>query len=170
MNPLPSPQVIKKDTEEMMDVIATTIKAKSSEIPPVTPTPNKREQKEMINETLNLASSFVSIMQNANAIEAQNKIATQEELYRKGKISEEQYQKAIGRIKRQQAEQDKEYAIFQIIINTAQAAMATAGRLGFPAAIPFIAAVAALGAAQVVAVQNQPLPKQQEGNTLRRWG
>lgn len=169
INPLPSPQVVKEDTEEMMDVIATTIKQKSSEIPPVTPTPNKAQQKAMVAETLDLASQFVSVMQNANAIEAQNKIATQEELYRKGQISEEKYQKAIGRIKRQQAEADKEYAIFQILINTAQAAMTTAGRLGFPAAIPFIAAIAALGAAQVVAVQNQPLPKYSKG-TLNLGG
>lgn len=43
-------------------------------------------------------------------------------------------------------------------VNTALAIMTTSGELGWPAAIPFVAAVSALGAAQIAALLATPLP------------
>lgn len=169
--PIATPKEAKKQTEEVMDVIATTVKERSSDIKPVEITKKltDQEKRAIVSDYMNLASEFVGIMQEFNNIETQNRIATQDELLRTGKISEEKYQKEISRIKRQQAEKDREFAIYQVIIKTAQSVMTTAGQVGFPAAIPLIAAITALGAAQVVAIQNAPLPKYKKG-TLNLGG
>ena len=169
--PIGTPKEAKKQTEEVMDVIATTVKERSSDIKPVEITKKltDQEKRAIVSDYMNLASEFVGIMQEFNNIETQNRIATQDELLRTGKISEEKYQKEIAKIKRQQAEKDREFAIYQVIIKTAQSVMTTAGQVGFPAAIPLIAAITALGAAQVVAIQNAPLPKYSKG-TLNLGG
>lgn len=169
--PIATPKEAKKQTEEVMDVIATTVKERSSDIKPVEITKKltDQEKRAIVSDYMNLASEFVGIMQEFNNIETQNRIATQDELLRTGKISEEKYQKEIAKIKRQQAEKDREFAIYQVIIKTAQSVMTTAGQVGFPAAIPLIAAITALGAAQVVAIQNAPLPKYKKG-TLNLGG
>lgn len=66
-------------------------------------------------------------------------------------------------IRRKQAQNEKKNALFQIGVNTAQAIIKTAAQLGFPAAIPFVAAVGAIGAAQAAIVATQPLPEFAEG-------
>lgn len=162
-------EALKEELNGLKPVYAD-IKKLSSEIPPVTPKKlTDQEKRAIVSDYMNLASEFVNIMQEFNNIETQNRIATQDELLRTGKISEEKYQKEISRIKRQQAEADRDYAIYQILIKTAQSIMTTAGQVGFPAAIPLIAAISALGAAQIVAVQNAPLPKFKKG-TLNLGG
>ncbi len=65
-------------------------------------------------------------------------------------------------IKRKQAQADKMEGIFNVGIATAQSIMNSA-KMGFPAAIPFIAMAAALGAVQLAAVASKPLPKYWKG-------
>lgn len=65
-------------------------------------------------------------------------------------------------LKRKQAQADKLEGIFNIGIATAQSIMNSA-KMGFPAAIPFIAMAAALGAVQLAAVASKPLPKYWKG-------
>ena len=161
-----------KDTEEIDAQIALNRKRfRDNDLAEEKELRDKKKalQKQVIGEYVSLASDFIGVMQEFNNIETQNRIATQNELLRTGKISEEKYQKEISRIKRQQAEADRDYAIYQILIKTAQSIMTTAGQVGFPAAIPLIAAISALGAAQIVAVQNAPLPKFKKG-TLNLGG
>jgi len=55
-------------------------------------------------------------------------------------------------IRRKQAQNENKNALFQIGVSTAQAIIKTAATLGFPAAIPFVAAVGAIGAAQAAIV------------------
>mgnify|MGYP007011963525 CR=1 FL=1 len=66
-------------------------------------------------------------------------------------------------IRRKQAQNEKKNALFQIGVSTAQAIIKTAATLGFPAAIPFVAAVGAIGAAQAAIVASQPIPEFAEG-------
>jgi DNA repair exonuclease SbcCD ATPase subunit len=66
-------------------------------------------------------------------------------------------------IRRKQAQNEKKNALFQIGVSTAQAIIKTAATLGFPAAIPFVAAVGAIGAAQAAIVASQPIPEFKEG-------
>ena len=73
-----------------------------------------------------------------------------------------QYDNEIRRIKNEQAEQAKQQAIFNILINTAQAVVATLGQTGF-FGIPLSLAVGAIGAAQLAIVSNQEVPKYKNG-------
>jgi TP901 family phage tail tape measure protein len=66
-------------------------------------------------------------------------------------------------IRRKQAQQERNQAIFSIIINTAQAIVKTASTVGLPAAIPLMIAMGAIGAIQVAAVASQPLPAFKDG-------
>ncbi|MCH5305075.1 MAG: phage tail tape measure protein [Rikenella sp.] len=94
-----------------------------------------------------------------------------------GTISQERYNDAVQRIdeetdaKREemelkQAKRQKLMAIFQAGVNTALAIMMTSAELGWPAAIPFVAAVSALGAAQIAAIIATPLPGAEEGGPI----
>ncbi len=94
-----------------------------------------------------------------------------------GTISQERYNDAVQRIdeetdaKREemelkQAKRQKMMAIFQAGVNTALAIMMTSAELGWPAAIPFVAAVSALGAAQIAAIIATPLPGAEEGGPI----
>ena len=89
-----------------------------------------------------------------------------ENKYKDGLISEEKYQKELSKIKRKQAIQDRNFATFQIAIDTAQAIMQAAANSANPV---LIAAMAALGAAQIAAVQSAPLPQYKKG-TLNLGG
>ena len=64
---------------------------------------------------------------------------------------------------RKQAILDKAMAIAQVAINTALAMVKTASQMGFPAAIPFMAFVGALGTAQSAVIATQPIPTAQKG-------
>ncbi|RNC66465.1 hypothetical protein [Proteiniphilum sp. X52] len=77
-------------------------------------------------------------------------------------ISEKELAAKKLEIKRKQAQADKLEGIFNIGIATAQSIMNSA-KMGFPAAIPFIAMAAALGAVQLAAVVSKPLPKYWKG-------
>lgn len=81
------------------------------------------------------------------------------------------------KIRLSQAASDRKRAIFekataatQIAINTALAISKTAGQFGFPAAIPFIAIAAAIGAVQLAAVLTKPIPSFAEGTDNFKGG
>lgn len=82
------------------------------------------------------------------------------ELKENKKISEEEYQKKIREIRRKQAQDEKSFAIFQLIINTAVAVMKAISQTGNPAAgiIP-----AVIGASQIALVASKPIPKFKRG-------
>lgn len=61
-------------------------------------------------------------------------------------------------INQRQAQSERNQALFNIVVNTAQGIMASIGQLGLPAATPFIALTTALGAIQSAAILSQPLP------------
>jgi hypothetical protein len=70
---------------------------------------------------------------------------------------------------RRQAILDKAMALIQTQINAAQAMVASA-KMGFPAAIPFIAAAAFLGASQAAAIIAKPIPAAEKGITGHKGG
>jgi hypothetical protein len=87
-------------------------------------------------------------------------------LYDNKKISEEEYNKKIKEIRRKQAQDEKQAAIFQIIINTASAIIKAISLTGNPTAgiIP-----AFIGATQLALVASKPIPKFKKG-TLNLQG
>jgi hypothetical protein len=75
---------------------------------------------------------------------------------------ERQYEEKRKAIQRRQAEAEKRQAMFNIVINTAQAVIATLGQAGF-AGIPLSLIVGAIGAAQLAMVASQEIPAFAEG-------
>lgn len=66
-------------------------------------------------------------------------------------------------LKREQAERDRDQALFGIGINTAQAVMATLARTPLPAGAPFVGLTVAAGLIQAGVVATRPLPKFKDG-------
>jgi hypothetical protein len=127
--------------------------------------------KQIINATTEIAGQVVGVLNNlfqAQSEKETNRIAEQKaninELRESGVITEKEAIKRLKaveaeekRIKRQQAQRDKQIAIFQAVINTAA---------GIAKAIPNIALMAlaaALGAAQIAIIASKPIPKFRTG-------
>lgn len=79
---------------------------------------------------------------------------------------DKEHEKELAKIERQQAIRDRALATFQVAIQTAQSIMASA-QMGFPAAIPFVAMAAALGAVQAAAIWAAPLPEAARGKYIK---
>ena len=77
---------------------------------------------------------------------------------------EEQYEARRKNILRRQAKAQKEAAIVNTVINTAQAVAATfASAGGFPLGLPLASIMAAIGATQVALIASQKIPEFREG-------
>ncbi len=78
-------------------------------------------------------------------------------------IIEANYNRKIAQEKRKQARSDKAFSLFNVAINTASGIMTTVKQWGMPAAIPFIAMVAATGILQAAAIAAKPIPAFKKG-------
>lgn len=83
---------------------------------------------------------------------------------------EKQYEQKRKSIQIRQARAEKNQALFNIAIDTAQGIVATIGNVGFPGAIPLIALIAALGAAQAAVVSSTPIPEFWQGGEVGKSG
>lgn len=83
--------------------------------------------------------------------------------------NEEELEKKKQQLKYKQAVWDKAASIAQAAINTAMSITATA-QMGFPQAIPFIAAAAAMGALQIATILATPIPKYAKGTDFHKGG
>ena len=104
-----------------------------------------------------------------NQLEADGAITEEEASARRIRLEEETAKKQTE-IKRKQAMQDKAQALFNIAVNTAQAAIASIaaaplaiGALPNPAGIASLAAVIAQGAIQAAIVASRPIPEFYKG-------
>ena len=80
----------------------------------------------------------------------------------RGIITEKQYAEKVRILKRKQAQEDKELALFQAAINIAQAILA-ANKIGPPQNIAAMALASAVGAFQLAAIASRPIPKFNKG-------
>lgn len=121
-----------------------------------------------------VASDFMTASENRRLKEYEKSTKKQKMALAKqldsGEISQEQYNARVAKLDsdldekkeataKKQANREKAMAITAAIINTALSISKTASTLGFPAAIPFIAVAAALGAIQVATIAAQPAYK-----------
>jgi len=94
-----------------------------------------------------------------------------------GLISQENYDKKVkeldkdldrqkAELARKQAIRDKALKTFGVITATIQS-IAESAKMGFPAAIPFVAMAGIFAAAQIAAIVSQPLPKARRGMLLK---
>jgi hypothetical protein len=145
------------------------------------------ERIEKLQEYAGIASSFAtafndlaSALGERRAQEVEEQYSREEQalanMYANGQITEAQYnekkikmekqkEKELAKIEREQAIRERAMGSFEIGINTAISIMASA-KMGFPLAIPFIAAAAALGAVQMAALWAAPLPKAARGKYI----
>lgn len=79
---------------------------------------------------------------------------------------ERQYEEKRKVIARKQAKAQKETALFNAIIGTAQGIVTTIANVGFPGAIPLIALIGAIGAAQIAMISSQQVPQYWQGGTV----
>jgi hypothetical protein len=106
---------------------------------------NFEREKQQLEEETNIALAFAGDSQSAK-----DEIERQAEVKRK-------------EIRRREFQAQKEQAKFNILINTAQAVMATFARLGFPLGVPLAAIMTAVGLAQLAAVNAQEIPAYKDG-------
>lgn len=139
-----------------------------------------QEYAEMASGFANAFNDLASALGDRRAQEVEEQYSREEQalanMYANGQITEAQYnekkvkmekqkEKELAKIEREQAIRERAMGSFEIGINTAISIMASA-KMGFPLAIPFIAAAAALGAVQMAALWAAPLPKAARGKYI----
>lgn len=139
-----------------------------------------QEYAEMASGFANAFNDLASALGERRAQEVEEQYSREEQalanMYANGQITEAQYnekkvklekqkEKELAKIEREQAIRERAMGSFEIGINTAISIMASA-KMGFPLAIPFIAAAAALGAVQMAALWAAPLPKAARGKYI----
>ena len=82
-----------------------------------------------------------------------------------------QYEEKKKAIQREEAKSQKETALFNASIDMAQGILATISSVGLPAAIPLIALIGVLGAAQIAMISSQQIPQYWSGtdNASEGW-
>lgn len=83
---------------------------------------------------------------------------------------ERQYEERRRDIRRKEAEAQKELAIFNAIINTAQGVVAALANPGGPAGVILAAAVGVIGAAQIALISQQSIPEYRMGTDFHQGG
>lgn len=111
-------------------------------------------QQAIISTAANLAGAAIEITRNQN--DAQ--LAILQDRLDKGLISEREYDQQVRILKRRQAQQEKQLAIFQAVLHAAGAILQVFANTPPPASFVLAALTAALTAAQIAAIASQPLP------------
>lgn len=126
----------------------------------------------IFNEAINTISSVVDSI---GQIQRNAFLAEQQELEKQleeGLLTREEYERKANEIRRKEAQANKDIALFQAIISTAQAvtnALATPN-VPFPVAAGFAALAGVQGAVQIAAIASQPLPQFAEGGFVNEHG
>lgn len=74
-------------------------------------------------------------------------------------LIEDKYNKKIAEQKRKQAQAEKNFALFNVAISTAQGVAKSIAEWGMPFALPFIALTLVQGAIQAAVIASRPIPK-----------
>ena len=118
--------------------------------------------------------SFNSVVDSIFQIQQNAFIAEEQELQKQleqGLVTREEYDNKLNLIKQKQAQANKDAAIFQATIATAQAVVNALGSYPFsPANIAIAASIGVAGAAQIAAIASQPLPTFADGGFVNEHG
>lgn len=113
-----------------------------------------------------LTATISQIQQNAFRREREELQKQLEE----GLITREEFEKKELDIRRKSAQAAKDAALFQAVINTAQAVMQALANTPPPASYALAAVAGALGAVQIAAIASEPLPTFAEGGMVAEHG
>lgn len=117
----------------------------------------KRIREQVRDATFNLAIGLSQSLTDIAKNQADAELAILQDQLDKGLISEEAYAARVKQIKRQQAIQEKQMALFQAVISTAAAVVKALPN------IPLSVIVGILGAAQIAAIASRPIPAFKKG-------
>ena len=126
-----------------------------------------KEQEERLQNSIQLAQTSFDFILGLSKNSTQARINDLQEQKNAGILSEQQYQKKLKEIRIQQAKEEKQAAIFQIIVDTAVAIIKALSKSGNPATIPLIGFI---GATQLALVASQPIPKFKKGSKFITGG
>lgn len=104
------------------------------------------------------------------AISKEESEARKRESEKRTKEKNDQLEKQKEALQEKQAKWQKANAITQAAISTAVGIMQTIASVGFPIAIPLVAAIGILGAAQIATIAAQPIPKYAKGTSNHPGG
>lgn len=104
------------------------------------------------------------------AISKEESEARKRESEKRTKEKNDQLEKQKEALQEKQAKWQKANAITQAAISTAVGIMQTIATVGFPVAIPLIAAIGILGSAQIATIAAQPIPKYAKGTSNHPGG
>lgn len=93
-------------------------------------------------------------------------LMSDKEYNQKQKELDAKYEQQQKKLQQEQAKREKALAMFQIVVNTSMAIMKTLASVPFPANIIAAASVGAIGAVQLAAAANEPLPKAARGRKI----
>lgn len=157
--PLPSPQVVEKQIDDVFEVIGTSIEKNSTDLPPL-PFFTPSELQERRDLAIGLAQESFDFITQLSEQASQRQIEDLEKQKQQGIISEEQYQEKLKQIETAAAKRQKELAIFSATVAFAEALVKALTTPNPPAALVLAAAVGGLNLAKIIAT---PIPKFKEG-------
>lgn len=158
--PLPSPQVVEKQIDDVFEVIGTSIEKNSTDLPPL-PFFTPSELQERRDLAIGLAQESFDFISQLSEQASQRQIDDLEKQKQQGIISEEQYQEKLKQIETAAAKRQKELAIFSATVAFAEALVKALTTPNPPAALVLAAAVGGLNLAKIIAT---PIPKFKEGS------
>lgn len=129
---------------------------------------NKRRylEQQAVNASIQIISMGIDFAYKSKQAEFNNEMNLLDAAYNNKKVSEEDYQKRKKQILNEQAEAEKEAALFRATIDTASAVISAFADGG-----PILAALAAItGAAQIALIAATPVPQYAEGTEFVQLG
>jgi TP901 family phage tail tape measure protein len=136
-----------------------------------------KAEADMLQFTEQLQGQFFASLDMASQIAAQKQreaiemeMSALEDKYERGELSEEQYQLRQTQLRRKAAQQQKDAATFSAAINGANAILQALGNNPPPYSYALAAISGIMTAAQIAAIQSQPLPQFAEGGWVTPEG
>lgn len=128
----------------------------------------ERKKQQLIDSGFDIASQGLITLQAINDAALQNELMVLEDQLEKKQITQEQFDQKAKIAKQKAAEENKKFAIFNILLSTAQAVI---GALAMVPPNPVLAITAGVvGALQLAAAASTPVPQFKEGTEYLKLG
>lgn len=127
-------------------------------------------EKERAERAAQYAQASFDLFANLSRNSTEKRIQDLQEQKDAGILTEEEFAKKTKEIRRKQAQDEKALAIFQAVINIAASISKQLATTPLPAGAPFVAQIAALGAAQLAIIASKPIPKFKRGTLSLQGG
>lgn len=117
-----------------------------------------------------MINAFIDLNYNLQMAAIQNEEVALEKQFKNKEITQEQYEQRQLQLRRKAAQAQKDAAVFSAITGTANAIINALQTQPFPVGLSLAALAAVIGAAQVAAIESQPLPQFEKGGYVDKKG